>query len=192
MARAPKWTDFPRYPVITITLALSIGVTLAWWAKVDISPLFETAEIRRGQLWRLVTSIFPHLDILHLAFPGCECRSRCGCSSGRACRRCYRAAPARNCCRGHSAFPLIRIVGSYAWTAYCKCLGKSGSRGSLLGIHSSCGEPQPRGPSMAPRRRRVSAQERRILVQPWCLLRSAGKYCSRHGRVPESASTRSE
>lgn len=68
MARAPKWTDFPRYPVITITLALSIGVTLAWWAKVDISPLFETAEIRRGQLWRLVTSIFPHLDILHLAF----------------------------------------------------------------------------------------------------------------------------
>ena len=47
---------------------LAIGVTIAWWSKVDISPLFATAMIRRGELWRLVTSIFPHADILHLAF----------------------------------------------------------------------------------------------------------------------------
>jgi GlpG protein len=30
--------------------------------------LFDTADIRRGQVWRLFTSIFPHLDVLHLLF----------------------------------------------------------------------------------------------------------------------------
>lgn len=65
---SPKWSDFPRYPVVAGTILLAVAATLAWWAKVDISVLFETAYIRRGQLWRLVTSIFPHLDILHLVF----------------------------------------------------------------------------------------------------------------------------
>ncbi len=68
MARTPKWTEVPKYPVIVGVAAIAVGVTIAWWAKVDISPLFDSAEIRRGQLWRLFTSIFPHLDILHLAF----------------------------------------------------------------------------------------------------------------------------
>jgi membrane associated rhomboid family serine protease len=67
MSGAPKWNDVPKYPVIAGVAILAIGITIAWWAKVDISPLFESAEIRRGQLWRLVTNIFPHLDILHLA-----------------------------------------------------------------------------------------------------------------------------
>jgi membrane associated rhomboid family serine protease len=64
----PKWTEFPRYPVTAGTAVLAIGVTLAWWAKVNISPLFETVMIRRGELWRLLTNIFPHTDILHLLF----------------------------------------------------------------------------------------------------------------------------
>jgi membrane associated rhomboid family serine protease len=68
MIRAPKWTEVWKYPVIAGVATLAVGITLAWWAKVDISPLFATAEIRRGQLWRLVTCIFPHLDILHLTF----------------------------------------------------------------------------------------------------------------------------
>jgi membrane associated rhomboid family serine protease len=68
MRIAPKLTEVPRYPVVAGTALLAVGVTVAWWAKVDISPLFETAMIRRGELWRLVTSIFPHGGILHLAF----------------------------------------------------------------------------------------------------------------------------
>jgi membrane associated rhomboid family serine protease len=68
MRPPPKLAEFPRYPVVAGTALLAVGVTLAWWAKIDISPLFETAMIRRGELWRLVTSIFPHAGILHLAF----------------------------------------------------------------------------------------------------------------------------
>ena len=50
------------------TAILAIAVTVAWWSKLDVSPLFETAMIRRGELWRLLTSMFPHASILHLAF----------------------------------------------------------------------------------------------------------------------------
>src|SRR6476469_226511 len=30
----PKWTEFPKYPVITGTAILAIAVTIAWWCKV--------------------------------------------------------------------------------------------------------------------------------------------------------------
>jgi len=68
MDAPPKLSEIPHYPVVAGTALLAIGTTTAWWAKVDVSPLFESAMIRRGELWRLVTSIFPHLGILHLAF----------------------------------------------------------------------------------------------------------------------------
>jgi membrane associated rhomboid family serine protease len=68
MRPPPKWTEFPRYPVIVGTILIAVAVTIAWWAKYDMSILFASAEIRRGQLWRLFTTIFPHLDILHLLF----------------------------------------------------------------------------------------------------------------------------
>lgn len=57
-----------KYPVIVVTATLAVAVTIAWWARLDVSPLFATAMIRRGQLWRLLTCVFPHADILHLAF----------------------------------------------------------------------------------------------------------------------------
>jgi membrane associated rhomboid family serine protease len=68
MSPAPKWTEFSQYPVIAGAAVLAAAVTIAWWSKVDVSPLFETAMIRRGELWRLITGIFPHANILHLAF----------------------------------------------------------------------------------------------------------------------------
>lgn len=68
MRQPPKWTEFPKYPVTVGTGLLAIGVTVAWWAKMDVSSLMEDAMIRRGELWRLVTSIFPHVDALHLIF----------------------------------------------------------------------------------------------------------------------------
>jgi membrane associated rhomboid family serine protease len=68
MLRAQRWTEFSRYPVISGIAILAIGVTIAWWSKANISPFFPTAMIRRGEIWRLLTCIFPHGDILHLAF----------------------------------------------------------------------------------------------------------------------------
>jgi membrane associated rhomboid family serine protease len=66
--RFPRWKEIPDYPVILGIAVLATGVTIAWWKGANISPLFESAEIRRGQLWRFATSVLPHLDILHLAF----------------------------------------------------------------------------------------------------------------------------
>jgi membrane associated rhomboid family serine protease len=68
MQTTPTWKEIPKYPVICGIALLAIAVTIAWWAGANISPLFGNAEIRRGQLWRLVADIFPHLDIFHLAF----------------------------------------------------------------------------------------------------------------------------
>lgn len=61
-------SEFPRYPVIAGTALLAVGVTLLWWSKFNISPLIGDAMIRRGELWRLVTTILPHGGILHLVF----------------------------------------------------------------------------------------------------------------------------
>lgn len=68
MRKAPQIKEIFSYPVTAGTALLAIGITVAWWLKVDITPVVENALIRQGELWRLVTYIFPHIDILHLAF----------------------------------------------------------------------------------------------------------------------------
>jgi membrane associated rhomboid family serine protease len=62
------WEDFARSPVVASFALAAIAVSIAWWAKADVSMLFENAGIRRGELWRLFTNVFPHLNLLHLAF----------------------------------------------------------------------------------------------------------------------------
>jgi membrane associated rhomboid family serine protease len=69
MRRPPKIAGFYRYPVVAGTALIATGVTIASWTKsFDISPLLENAMVRHGELWRLVTSMFPHVDALHLIF----------------------------------------------------------------------------------------------------------------------------
>jgi membrane associated rhomboid family serine protease len=68
MRQPPKLTQFHRYPVTAGIGLLAIGVTIAWWTKFDISSLIENPMVRRGEVWRVVTSIFPHVNALHLIF----------------------------------------------------------------------------------------------------------------------------
>ncbi len=57
-----------QYPVVSIVSLLAIGVSVAYWQGWSITPLLETPAIGQGQVWRLVTSILPHQNLLHLAF----------------------------------------------------------------------------------------------------------------------------
>src|SRR5882724_58127 len=68
MRKPPSPAGIPNYPVVAGTALLAIGVTAAWGAKMDVSPLLDNALIRHGELWRLVTAILPHVNVLHLVF----------------------------------------------------------------------------------------------------------------------------
>ena len=69
MPAPANWREFPTYPITVGTMVFATAVTVAWWGfNVDVSPLLASAEIRRGELWRLVTDIFPHGGTLHLVF----------------------------------------------------------------------------------------------------------------------------
>jgi membrane associated rhomboid family serine protease len=69
MRRPPKIGEFYRYPVVAGTALIATGVTIASWThSFDISRLVENAMVRHGEVWRLVTSMFPHVGALHLIF----------------------------------------------------------------------------------------------------------------------------
>jgi membrane associated rhomboid family serine protease/Tfp pilus assembly protein PilF len=68
MRRPPDITSFPRYPVTAGTALLAIGVTLAYWTGWNVAPLMEDGNVRRWELWRLVSSALPHGNGYHLIF----------------------------------------------------------------------------------------------------------------------------
>jgi predicted ribosomally synthesized peptide with SipW-like signal peptide len=69
MRQPPPLTKGYQYPVVVGIAALAIATTLAWWSEsVNLTPLFETYEVRKGQLWRLITSMLPHGTVWHLVF----------------------------------------------------------------------------------------------------------------------------
>jgi membrane associated rhomboid family serine protease len=68
---AHRRTVFLRWPpVTTFLIAAAAVVTLLYWAKVKaISQLIAIPfDVWDWQLWRLVTSVLPHADPLHLIF----------------------------------------------------------------------------------------------------------------------------
>jgi membrane associated rhomboid family serine protease/Tfp pilus assembly protein PilF len=68
MRRPPPLASLSQYPVTGGIGLLAIAVTLVWWSGRDIEPLTMSLHAWRGQLWRLVSSALPHLDLIHLAF----------------------------------------------------------------------------------------------------------------------------
>ena len=57
-----------RFPVTAGCCAIAVAITAASALGVDVEPLEATAQIGRGQLWRLVTSAFVHVAFFHLLF----------------------------------------------------------------------------------------------------------------------------
>jgi len=53
-------------PVTTILALLAAMATMAWDAGKDVSWLFSDIRTFHGEPWRLLTSILPHVNLLHL------------------------------------------------------------------------------------------------------------------------------
>lgn len=69
MRKPPPIKDVRRYPATGALGALTIAISLLCFAKPELLHQF-TIDVRlfHGEVWRVVSSVFPHGDFLHLAF----------------------------------------------------------------------------------------------------------------------------
>jgi membrane associated rhomboid family serine protease len=69
MRAPPGLNEAVKFPVTGGTVLFAILVSVAWWLKLlDVGPLMADVHVRQWQLWRLLTSALPHLNMIHLAF----------------------------------------------------------------------------------------------------------------------------
>jgi membrane associated rhomboid family serine protease len=69
MLKPASLKEIPHCPVTTGLAAAAIVVTGMSWADKDISRFVMDVNVwQHWELWRAFTSIFPHVDILHIVF----------------------------------------------------------------------------------------------------------------------------
>jgi membrane associated rhomboid family serine protease len=68
MRPPPPLNKWQKYPVTSVTIWLAVGITLYWSANRETSWFLMDAKTWDGQIWRPFTSIFPHVDLVHLIF----------------------------------------------------------------------------------------------------------------------------
>jgi membrane associated rhomboid family serine protease len=69
--KAPPLKEFFRYPITSLMALGAIGLSIPYWYGVDIRPLASAPGVVVTEPWRLVTTVFPHLSLIHLAFNLC-------------------------------------------------------------------------------------------------------------------------
>jgi membrane associated rhomboid family serine protease len=68
MRRPPPLSQVPRFPLTAGLCLLAIGTTIAWHTGHSIANFTDSGVHFLDQPWRLITSMFPHVDVLHLLF----------------------------------------------------------------------------------------------------------------------------
>ncbi|HVU62328.1 MAG TPA: rhomboid family intramembrane serine protease [Phycisphaerales bacterium] len=68
MAIDPPLSSAPRFPITTLISVAAIAVSLAWWSGNRIDVLVPTPGSILSRPWTLLTSVLPHVNVIHLLF----------------------------------------------------------------------------------------------------------------------------
>jgi membrane associated rhomboid family serine protease len=64
----PRFFDPTRTPIVAVVVVAALAVFAADLAQKDVTPLQLDVRAFMGEPWRIVTTMLPHVDFLHLAF----------------------------------------------------------------------------------------------------------------------------